>query len=273
MAVDAKSAVAALAAAKDSGSLKAAIAAASFLDAAPGDDRQKLRGAPEDLPDALPRAAAPLRGRAADPAFRPPNPPPQPRARGSASSPPRRLPRPDLLPPSPRRSRRTPRRCAAPLAAVAPPAARARPPASLTPQSTNQRTIDLNSPPTHPPTHPTTPPTTHRQSYDAAEFPALAAKYEKLAWRIISKPGGATVKPDEFYTLAALAAQATAGDVAGERPMWAEKGGLDFEGRARWDAWAAVKGTPSAKAKADFVKHYYEFPVKALYSDARGAKE
>ena len=23
--------------------------------------------------------------------------------------------------------------------------------------------------------------------------------------------------------------------------MWAEKGGLDFEGRARWDAWAAVK--------------------------------
>lgn len=26
-------------------------------------------------------------------------------------------------------------------------------------------------------------------------------KYEKLNWRIISKPGGATVKPDEFYTL------------------------------------------------------------------------
>ena len=23
--------------------------------------------------------------------------------------------------------------------------------------------------------------------------------------------------------------------------MWAEKGGLDFEGRARWDAWTAVK--------------------------------
>jgi acyl-CoA-binding protein len=126
-----------------------------------------------------------------------------------------------------------------------------------------------------PPSRHSTHPTTHHpppQSYDAAEFPALAAKYEKLAWRIISKPGGATVKPEEFYALAALAAQATAGDVAGERPMWAEKGGLDFEGRARWDAWAAVKGTPAAKAKADFVKQYYEFPAKALYSDARGAK-
>lgn len=39
------------------------------------------------------------------------------------------------------------------------------------------------------------------QSYDAAEFAALVEKYEKLNWRIISKPGGATVKPDDFYTL------------------------------------------------------------------------
>ena len=39
------------------------------------------------------------------------------------------------------------------------------------------------------------------QSYDAAEGPALAQRYEKLNWRIISKPGGATVKPDDFYTL------------------------------------------------------------------------
>lgn len=39
------------------------------------------------------------------------------------------------------------------------------------------------------------------QSYDAAEGAALTSKYEKLNWRIISKPGGATVKPDDFYTL------------------------------------------------------------------------
>lgn len=39
------------------------------------------------------------------------------------------------------------------------------------------------------------------QSYDAAEGEALGRKYETLNWRIISKPGGATVKPDEFYSL------------------------------------------------------------------------
>lgn len=79
------------------------------------------------------------------------------------------------------------------------------------------------------------------QSYDAAEFAALAPKYETLNWRIISKPGGATVKPDDFYTLYGYHQQATQGDNSTERPMWAEKGGLDFEGRARWDAWTAVK--------------------------------
>lgn len=31
--------------------------------------------------------------------------------------------------------------------------------------------------------------------------------------------------------------------------MWAEKGGLDFEGRARWDAWAAVKGMDGQQAR------------------------
>lgn len=39
--------------------------------------------------------------------------------------------------------------------------------------------------------------------------------------------------------------QATVGDNTAERPMWAEKGGLDFEGRARWDAWTAVKASPT----------------------------
>ncbi len=39
------------------------------------------------------------------------------------------------------------------------------------------------------------------QSYDVTEFPLLIEKYEKLNWKIISKPGGATVKPDDFYTL------------------------------------------------------------------------
>jgi hypothetical protein len=48
--------------------------------------------------------------------------------------------------------------------------------------------------------------------------------------------------------------QASQGDNTTERPMWAEKGGLDFEGRAKWDAWTAVKGTKEPKAKLAFVQ-------------------
>ncbi|KAK9829257.1 hypothetical protein WJX72_004833 [[Myrmecia] bisecta] len=108
-----------------------------------------------------------------------------------------------------------------------------------------------------------------KESYDMNEFDDLAEKYAKLNWRIISKPGGATVKPDEFYELYRLHMQAASGDNTTERPMWAEKGGLDFEGRAKWDAWTAVKATTADKAKLLFVKGYYEFPAKALYTDTR----
>lgn len=48
--------------------------------------------------------------------------------------------------------------------------------------------------------------------------------------------------------------QAMEGENKTERPMWAEKGGLDFEGRARWDAWAANKGMAAQKAKLQFVQ-------------------
>lgn len=52
--------------------------------------------------------------------------------------------------------------------------------------------------------------------------------------------------------------------------MWAEKGGLDFEGRARWDAWSTVKGMSAEDAKLRFVQLYYEFSPACLYSDTRG---
>jgi hypothetical protein len=48
--------------------------------------------------------------------------------------------------------------------------------------------------------------------------------------------------------------QAAQGDNEGERPMWAEKGGLDFEGRARWDAWTERKGMKPPRAKMLFVQ-------------------
>ena len=40
-----------------------------------------------------------------------------------------------------------------------------------------------------------------KASYDAAELDALAKRYEALKWRLIQKPGGSAVKPDEFYEL------------------------------------------------------------------------
>ena len=48
--------------------------------------------------------------------------------------------------------------------------------------------------------------------------------------------------------------QVLKGENTAERPMWAEKGGLDFDGRAKWDAWTAVKGFKTEKAKHNFVK-------------------
>jgi acyl-CoA-binding protein len=85
----------------------------------------------------------------------------------------------------------------------------------------------------------------------------------------ISRPGGATAKPDDFYRLYGLHMQALSGDNTSERPMWAERGGLDFEGRARWDAWTALAGVPSEKARLRFVRLYYEFSPTALYKDTR----
>ena len=184
MSVDVKTAVDSLQAAKDVSTLKEAIAQALFLDAVPGDDRQKLRAARTRLRQMLKDESA----------------------------------------------------AAAAVAAAGP--------VEKSPWA--------------------------KDSYDAAEFGSLADKYESLNWRIISKPGGATVKPPEYYVLYAHHQQATAGDNAGERPMWAEKGGIDFEGREKWDAWEGLKGMAADKAKEAFVKAYYEFPAAALYKDTRG---
>ena len=51
-----------------------------------------------------------------------------------------------------------------------------------------------------------------------------------------------------------LQMQAEKGENTTERPMWAEKGGLDFEGRAKWDAWTSYKGMATAKARLQLVK-------------------
>lgn len=108
-----------------------------------------------------------------------------------------------------------------------------------------------------------------KEAYNVGEFDELAAKYERLSWRMISKPGGAVVKPEEFYELYACCMQAQDGDNQVERPMWAERGGLDFEGRARWDAWELLKGADTENTKLQFVKKYYEVSPSCFYKDTR----
>jgi acyl-CoA-binding protein len=57
-----------------------------------------------------------------------------------------------------------------------------------------------------------------------------------------------TPAPDELLETYSLFKQATVGDVSGARP-----GMLDFKGRAKYDAWAARKGTSKPDAMQAYV--------------------
>ena len=58
-------------------------------------------------------------------------------------------------------------------------------------------------------------------------------------------------KPDNqtLLKLYALYKQATTGDVTGDAP-----GAFDFVGKAKYDAWAALKGTSHAEAMTSYVE-------------------
>ena len=73
----------------------------------------------------------------------------------------------------------------------------------------------------------------------SAEFEAAVAAVGTLR----KDPGNETK-----LRLYALYKQATEGDVQGKRP-----GMMDFVGRAKYDAWAALAGTSAEDAKADYV--------------------
>jgi len=59
-----------------------------------------------------------------------------------------------------------------------------------------------------------------------------------------------TTRPsnEDLLKLYSLFKQAIEGDVIGERP-----GGFDFKGAAKYDAWAAIKGTSLDDAKTQYV--------------------
>lgn len=74
-----------------------------------------------------------------------------------------------------------------------------------------------------------------RKKFDAAAASVLKAKKD---------PGN-----DMKLRLYAHYKQATEGDVAGEKP-----GFTDFVNRAKYEAWAKLKGTPADKAMQAYIK-------------------
>ncbi len=77
-------------------------------------------------------------------------------------------------------------------------------------------------------------------------MPDLQAQFEKAAQdvqQLPRRPGN-----DVLLKLYAYYKQATAGDVSGSRP-----GMTDFAGRAKYDAWARLKGTSKDQAMQSYV--------------------
>ena len=56
--------------------------------------------------------------------------------------------------------------------------------------------------------------------------------------------------PDSLLKMYSLFKQATIGDVAGSRP-----GGFNFKARAKYDAWAEVKGMTNDDAMTQYVDY------------------
>ncbi|EAY29965.1 acyl-CoA-binding protein [Microscilla marina] len=71
------------------------------------------------------------------------------------------------------------------------------------------------------------------------DFEAAAARSKQLTKR----PSN-----EELLQMYALFKQASQGDVSGSRP-----GMMDFKGRAKYDAWAKIKGKDSEEAKQAYV--------------------
>lgn len=74
----------------------------------------------------------------------------------------------------------------------------------------------------------------------------LKARFEQAA--LDSKSLQSKPDNDTLLQLYSLFKQATAGDVQGDRP-----GMMDFVGRAKYDAWAKLKGTATEAAMQQYV--------------------
>lgn len=74
----------------------------------------------------------------------------------------------------------------------------------------------------------------------------LSAKFEDAQVRV--KKLASAPSTDDLLALYAFYKQATAGDASGSRP-----GMFDLKGRAKFDAWAKVKGTSKEDAMTKYV--------------------
>ncbi|GBG30447.1 Acyl-CoA-binding protein [Hondaea fermentalgiana] len=79
----------------------------------------------------------------------------------------------------------------------------------------------------------------------------LDTKFNQAVERVkTEKPKeGVELTNEDKLKVYALYKQATVGDVQGSQP-WA----VNFEARAKWDAWNAVKGKDSETAKKEYVE-------------------
>lgn len=78
----------------------------------------------------------------------------------------------------------------------------------------------------------------------------LQKEFEQVSQKVRGAPNQGEFKPSIEYQLKmySLYRQAKDGDVAGKRP-----GMLDMVGRAKYDAWAKLKGTKKDEAMRQYI--------------------
>jgi len=86
----------------------------------------------------------------------------------------------------------------------------------------------------------------HPRAKNFVKEQTLNAKFEKAGrdvQTLLSKPDN-----DTLLKLFAFFKQGSVGDVTGNRP-----GFIDFKGRAKFDAWYKLRGTPQGTAKQEYI--------------------
>ena len=79
------------------------------------------------------------------------------------------------------------------------------------------------------------------------------ALFEKAVNYVRTAPANPNASNDEKLKLYALFKQGTVGDVQGSQP-WA----VQFEARAKWDAWKAQEGKSQELAKEEYISYLNE---------------